>query len=112
MPVDSKANQVAGPQRSVTVDTPLLGHVADIRVAAVCRVAVDFNGSLIQPVLAEQCFQQRSFARAVGSEHGNELTGLNINGQVVPQHPFAEAKLAVCNRQCGTVNGGTRPFEG
>lgn len=93
--VESHAHEVAAAHRGVVVDAALLGDVADVRVSASGAVAVDAGRTGIQLILSEEDLEQGGLAAAVGAEDGDELAGLDVDVEVVPQHPVPETQLCV-----------------
>jgi hypothetical protein len=90
VPVEAESDEVAAAQRKPVVDRAVLGHVTDSPTALLDRFPADRHVARGEWQLAEQHLQQGGLTGAVGSEHGDELTGMHGEVEVVPQHAFAE----------------------
>ena len=92
MPVDAERDQVAGAHRGACGDELLLGDVPDAAVAAAHGMAVQLDGSGVERLLTEDRLEEAGLARAVRSEHGDELAGVHVEVESAPQGPLAEAE--------------------
>jgi hypothetical protein len=95
VPVEAQADQVAAAHGGVAVHAALLGDVPQIAVAGARSVPVHPDGAAPQPVLTQQGAQQGGLPRPVGAQDRDELAGLHIEREVVPDHALAEAQLGI-----------------
>jgi hypothetical protein len=93
--VQSQPDQITAAHRGVAVHAALLRDVAQIAVTGARRMPIHPDGAGPQPVLAQERAQQRGLAGAVGAQDRDELTRLDVEGQVVPDDALTEAQLCI-----------------
>lgn len=98
---DALRDHVAGAQRGARVHQPLLRDVADPPVAATDRTAEERHRPARQALLAEDGAEQRGLAGAVRSEDGDELAGLDVEVEPVPEPTAAVGEPGVPEREHG-----------
>ena len=96
--VEAEADEVAGAQRQVLRERLLLRHVADGLAAARGRLPPDQHLPRVQRLQPQEHPQQRGLAGSVGAQHGEELTGRDVEVEALPQGALAEAQCGAAQR--------------
>ena len=84
--VEAEPDQVDGADPQVGVEPAALRQVADVGVAPPHRVAEDRDRAVAERDQAQQGFEERRLARAVGTEDGDELALLDLEVDAAPDH--------------------------
>ncbi|GGC74412.1 hypothetical protein GCM10011410_29630 [Hoyosella rhizosphaerae] len=95
MAIKAEAYEVASAEGKATVQGLLLRDIPDSRVASACSVAESANVACVDVLEAKQNPEQGRLARPVGPEHGDELTGVDFEGEFVPKLSMPEGQARV-----------------
>jgi hypothetical protein len=95
VPVEPEADEVARAEHEVAIEGTLLRHVADALPAFSRRPAVHSHASCRRLKQAEQDAKERRLTGSVRAKHGEELAGLQFEGEMFPQHALPEAQSEI-----------------
>ena len=92
MAVEPEPHEVASAQGQIAIEGALLRHVPHVLPAFARRPAVHEHASRRRLEQAEQDPDQGRLARSIRAEHCEELAGLQLEAEVLPEDAPVEAQ--------------------
>ncbi|GAP57783.1 hypothetical protein AHiyo1_07060 [Arthrobacter sp. Hiyo1] len=102
MAVDAEGHEVPGAQGRIRSKGLLLRDIADFPAATFHGLSGHGHRPRVKLLQTEEDFEEAGLAAAVGAEHSEELTRLDVHVEVLPEGPLAklEARAAKAHYRC------------